>query len=221
MSTKVVRVPAVEEFEPSTSEASRVSIFRALVGSRTHAIIGATALTAGALTGTCSASASAGIKRAETRTAEDPSIHFLAATVSASFVNETAYLLTATDASFSDKTAADQLFDELDTSSQIRKLHELSGLTWEQISRMMGVSRRAVHSWASGARVNGANAERLSSLLSVVAGLDARTSAGRRALLFAPRDAKSSIFDEFRLSSRHGERVTEVLETSERLGYRS
>src|SRR5262245_36297225 len=34
--------------------------------------------------------------------------------------------------------------------SAVRSLHDSSGLTWEQLARLFGVSRRAVHNWANG-----------------------------------------------------------------------
>jgi len=46
----------------------------------------------------------------------------------------------------------------------VRSIHDVSGLTWEQIARMFAVSRRAVHAWANGARVSARNLEALSQL---------------------------------------------------------
>lgn len=47
------------------------------------------------------------------------------------------------------------------TAVAIRELHDYSGLTWEQIAKLFGVSRRAVHLWASGGRLSAANEELL------------------------------------------------------------
>lgn len=47
------------------------------------------------------------------------------------------------------------------TAETIRRLKERSGLTWEQLSRVFGVSRRALHFWVNGGRLNAENAERL------------------------------------------------------------
>ena len=44
-------------------------------------------------------------------------------------------------------------------SDSIRSIYERSGLTWEQLARLFGVSRRAVHSWASGSRVSARHLE--------------------------------------------------------------
>jgi transcriptional regulator with XRE-family HTH domain len=44
-------------------------------------------------------------------------------------------------------------------SDSVRSIYERSGLTWEQLARLFGVSRRAVHSWASGSRVSARHLE--------------------------------------------------------------
>jgi DNA-binding XRE family transcriptional regulator len=45
------------------------------------------------------------------------------------------------------------------TSDIVRELHAKSGLTWEQLGRLIGVSRRAVHLWAAGGRINARHLE--------------------------------------------------------------
>jgi hypothetical protein len=51
----------------------------------------------------------------------------------------------------------------------VTELHEKSGLTWEQIGRALGVSKRAALMWAQGGQVSALNLDNLSSLCSVVA----------------------------------------------------
>src|SRR6266542_2454198 len=41
----------------------------------------------------------------------------------------------------------------------VRHLYEASGLTWEQLARLFGVSRRAVHNWANGGRMTARHVE--------------------------------------------------------------
>lgn len=43
----------------------------------------------------------------------------------------------------------------------VQDLHDQTGLTWDQIARFFGVSRRSVHSWAAGGRMSSANEEAL------------------------------------------------------------
>jgi DNA-binding transcriptional regulator YiaG len=68
----------------------------------------------------------------------------------------------------------------------IAELRRLSGLTWEQLSRLFKVSRRSLHFWASGKAMTPANEEHLQRLLAVMRGCN-RGSAGanRTALLTA------------------------------------
>ena len=44
---------------------------------------------------------------------------------------------------------------------EITWVKEHSGLTWDQLGKVFGVSRRAVHMWANGGRLNESNARRL------------------------------------------------------------
>lgn len=70
-----------------------------------------------------------------------------------------------------------------DTASLVRTLREESGLTWDQLGRFFGVSRRAVHLWANGGGMNSINLEHLHRLLAEVRALPASTSETRRSAL--------------------------------------
>jgi DNA-binding XRE family transcriptional regulator len=83
------------------------------------------------------------------------------------------------------------------TSDIVRELHAKSGLTWEQLGRLIGVSRRAVHLWAAGGRINARHLELVMQLHDIVDGLPATEAAERRMLIFSPRHAQPSIFDAF------------------------
>jgi transcriptional regulator with XRE-family HTH domain len=70
------------------------------------------------------------------------------------------------------------------TCESISELRRLSGLTWEQLGQLFGVSRRSVHFWASGKPLNAENERRLLLVLGIVRGAfqgDARAT--RSALL--------------------------------------
>jgi hypothetical protein len=86
-------------------------------------------------------------------------------------------------------------------SEMVSRLWKTSGLTGDQIARLCGVSRRAVHLWASGGRINAMHQERLSRLVAIIDTLPGQTPEQRRAALLAPGSAGSSIFD--RLRSEH------------------
>jgi transcriptional regulator with XRE-family HTH domain len=65
----------------------------------------------------------------------------------------------------------------------IGELRRLSGLTWEQLARLLDVSRRSLHFWASGHAMNASHEERLARVLAVVRKVDRGSSSANRALL--------------------------------------
>jgi hypothetical protein len=59
-----------------------------------------------------------------------------------------------------------------------------SGLTWDELARIMSVSRRSLHLWANGHAINAENEQRLSRLLAALRAIDrGAASANRRAIL--------------------------------------
>lgn len=97
----------------------------------------------------------------------------------------------------------------------LRDLKSRSGLTWDQLAGLFRVSRRAVHGWASGARLNAQHSETLSWLRQTLTRVEvpAEPDSTRAALLeivasahrATPREAPSRVspppFD--RVSIRH------------------
>jgi DNA-binding transcriptional regulator YiaG len=98
---------------------------------------------------------------------------------------------------------AEQLEASATSERDVRWLHQQSGLTWDQLGRVFGVSRRAVHMWANGSRLNATNAELLAELVSVVRALPASDPAHRRAALLATAADGRSFLDALR--ARHTE----------------
>lgn len=72
------------------------------------------------------------------------------------------------------------------TAEAVKRLRARSGLTWDELARAFGVSRRTVHAWASGTRMNQSHAERLSVLARIIDGLAADDPARARAEFHAP-----------------------------------
>lgn len=75
----------------------------------------------------------------------------------------------------------------------VRAVHDISGLTWEQIAKMFAVSRRAVHAWASGARISARNLEALAQLAGA---LESRRN-------FSPEDNRTWLLDSSTGPSRY------------------
>lgn len=71
----------------------------------------------------------------------------------------------------------------------IGELRRRSGLTWDQLARLFGVSRRSLHFWASGKPMAAGNEEHLHRLLDVIRKIDrGSASANRKVLLTAHED---------------------------------
>lgn len=94
--------------------------------------------------------------------------------------------------------AAEPALRVASSADQVRDLHIASGLTWDQIARVFGVSRRAVHLWANGGRLNAPNQQLLTDFLAQVEQLPGETSDDRRAQLLAVREGGQSIYERFR-----------------------
>lgn len=65
----------------------------------------------------------------------------------------------------------------------VRRVHDRSGLSWEQVARLFGVSRRSVHNWATGGVMNAENAARLSEISAAFADLPDEPARARDELL--------------------------------------
>lgn len=65
----------------------------------------------------------------------------------------------------------------------IAELRRLSGLTWDQLAHVCGVSRRTLHFWASGKPMTPGNEEHLQRVLAVVRQIDRGSMAENRAAL--------------------------------------
>lgn len=76
------------------------------------------------------------------------------------------------------------------------ELRRLSGLTWDQLARLFGVSRRSLHFWASGAAVSASHEEQVQRVLAVLRRVDRGTAAENRALVLQPSLDGSLPFDD-------------------------
>ena len=54
------------------------------------------------------------------------------------------------------------------TQSAVNRVRRLSGLTWDQVGELFGVSRRSVHFWASGRPLSSENEKKLFQILDVL-----------------------------------------------------
>lgn len=68
----------------------------------------------------------------------------------------------------------------------IHEIRRLSGLTWEQVSGIFGVSRRAAHDWGAGKRLSPNNRQQVAKVLSVLRSIDRGSAEANQALLHSP-----------------------------------
>lgn len=77
----------------------------------------------------------------------------------------------------------------------IGELRRLSGLTWNQLARMFGVSRRSLHFWASGKPMTPSNEEHLQRVLAVLRKMDRGMASSNRTALLTACEGGSIPFD--------------------------
>lgn len=90
-------------------------------------------------------------------------------------------------------------------SDLVTSLHDRSGLTWEQLAKAIGVSRRSLHMWAAGSTVTYAHRrvmERFDRLVSEIG----MTPEETRIKLLEQRTEGESLLDEFRRTRNDGRR---------------
>jgi transcriptional regulator with XRE-family HTH domain len=78
------------------------------------------------------------------------------------------------------------------TAKAISELRRISGLTWEQLGELFGVSRRSVHFWASGKPMNADNERRLLQALDVVRIADRGSARTNRSALMEAHDGTTA-----------------------------
>lgn len=81
---------------------------------------------------------------------------------------------------------------QIGTAAEVRLLRERSGLSWQQVARIFGVSRRAVHMWAAGGRMTDHHAALLGRQLAVVRGHDQGDAEATKRYLLAAAPGERS-----------------------------
>lgn len=93
----------------------------------------------------------------------------------------------------------------LETRDSVRELRQRSGLTWDELARLFGVSRRTAHAWANGSRLNQAHAERLTRIVRAMDAFVADSPETTRSRLLAPDEGGVSAFQRLIQELRTGE----------------
>lgn len=79
------------------------------------------------------------------------------------------------------------------TAAAVGEIRSLTGLTWEQVGSMLGVSRRTVHNWHKGARASSKHKERINETLRTVERIWRGTQEQTRAELAAVADPSEGL----------------------------
>lgn len=74
----------------------------------------------------------------------------------------------------------------------VSELRRLSGLTWEQLAELFGVSRRSLHFWASGKPLSANHERRLLAVLDVVRFADRGNARANRMALVEPHEGATA-----------------------------
>jgi DNA-binding transcriptional regulator YiaG len=90
----------------------------------------------------------------------------------------------------------------------LSELRRLSGLSWEQLARILGVTRRTLHFWASGKAMARSNEEHLQRVLAVVRSIDHGATAANRSVLLESLEDRMNAVDL--LAVRDYERAASV-----------
>ena len=93
-------------------------------------------------------------------------------------------------------------------SVALSELRRLSGLSWEQLARVLGVSRRALHFWASGKAMARTNEEHLQRVLAVVRSVDRGSTTATRSALLETLEDRNNVVDL--LGARDYERAASI-----------
>ncbi len=84
---------------------------------------------------------------------------------------------------------------QMTAGRRLQRLRRLTGLNWDQLAYMFGVSRRTVHFWASGCSLTATHEELVGRISSVLEEADLGTAAANRAALFSHAGQGRTPFD--------------------------
>lgn len=88
----------------------------------------------------------------------------------------------------------------------LQQVRRSSGLSWGEIARAVGVSRRTIHNWLSGARVAGAHLARLLDVSRAVTNVATGSVESTRTALLRPNANGRSVVDDLALAARPARR---------------
>lgn len=94
---------------------------------------------------------------------------------------------------------------QIGSAALVKNLHDRSGLTWDQLSKALGVSRRSLHLWASGGRMNARHIELVTEFAGIVRNAPTRGRDAVRTWLLTSDAGAPSPLEAFKASHSRGE----------------
>jgi len=79
-------------------------------------------------------------------------------------------------------------------AKSVRSLHDRSGLTWDELAHMFGVSRRTLYNWSTGGRVSASHAQAITSVIRAIHQMDTGSPQLTRSRLLAPAEDGTTIY---------------------------
>ncbi len=97
-------------------------------------------------------------------------------------------------------------FDHTVVPMMLRRLRLVSGLSWGDIGRAVGVSRRTIHNWLAGGHVAEVHLARLLEVVHIVDSVSTGSAEATRTLLLQPTANGRSTIDDLALAARPARR---------------
>lgn len=94
-----------------------------------------------------------------------------------------------------DLSIAEQVGDLLPTLARsVRSLRQRSGLTWDELATIFGVTRRTLYNWSIGGQLTSSHAQNLAKVIGLVNEMDAGEPRLTRSRLLAPAKDGSTLY---------------------------
>lgn len=81
-----------------------------------------------------------------------------------------------------------------DLAKSVRSLRQRSGLTWEELARIFGVTRRTLYNWSIGGQVSAANAQAIAEVIGSLHDIDSGDPKTTRSRLLAPAEDGATLY---------------------------
>lgn len=86
-------------------------------------------------------------------------------------------------------------------AQSVRRIHDRSGLTWDELAHLFGVTRRTLYNWSTGAQVSASHARTIAAISRELHSIESGDSKLNRSRLLAPDEDGSTIYSK--IASRH------------------